>query len=92
MSDKTEILDPEIHSAIVRCGDCLYWEQIPATQTEGKVQGKCRLDPPKTHVLSYPVQAIQGAQMAVQVISAQPDCVPQDGCAEGQYKDVTVEH
>ncbi len=49
------------------CSDCAAWNC-----NVGEIEGECRFDPPKVHVVLVPTQTIQGPAMNAQILSLFP--------------------
>lgn len=56
-----------------KCSECLFSASV---NDERGHKTECRFNPPKVHVLSFPVQSISGPQMNIQVMSVFPQVDP----------------
>jgi hypothetical protein len=57
-----------------KCSDCLFSAFV--SDERGK-KTECRFNPPKAHVIHFPIQALGGPQLNIQVMSIFPQVDPE---------------
>lgn len=61
---------------IAKCLTCDAWDGGEAKS------GKCRLNPPATHVVLVPMRTVQGDGLSAQIVTAWPETTESDFCFE----------